>query len=165
MIYLLHKFRGVKLGKDTIIFPRAKLLRFTKNISLGDFVIIKSNSQLCACNEAAKIIVGCNSTIGFYTFIYASDTIIIGNDCMIAPFVYIVDSNHKHVKGTLMNLQSNSVSKIIIGNDVWIGAHSTIMPGVQIGDGAIVAAGSVVTKNVESNTIVGGVPAKFLKKR
>lgn len=55
-------------------------------------------------------------------------------------------------------------SAIVIGNNGWIGFNATILPGVSIGDGAIVAAGAVVTKDVPANTIVGGVPAKFIKK-
>ncbi len=54
-------------------------------------------------------------------------------------------------------------SPVIIGDNVWIGACVTIVPGVTIGDNAIIAAGAVVTKNVEPNTVVGGVPAKFIK--
>ena len=50
-----------------------------------------------------------------------------------------------------------------IGNKVWIGAHATILPGVTIGDGAVVAAGAVVTKDVPSNVVVAGVPAKVIK--
>ena len=52
---------------------------------------------------------------------------------------------------------------IIIGNNVWIGASVTVVPGVTIGDNAIIAAGAVVTKDVEANTIVGGVPAKVIR--
>ncbi len=55
------------------------------------------------------------------------------------------------------------LSPVIIGDNVWIGASVTIVPGVTIGDNAIIAAGAVVTKNVEPNTVVGGVPAKFIK--
>ena len=56
------------------------------------------------------------------------------------------------------------VSTIHIGKNVWIGANATVLAGVTIGDGAVVAAGAVVTKDVETNTIVGGVPAKVIKK-
>lgn len=57
-----------------------------------------------------------------------------------------------------------SFKPIYIGKNVWIGAHATILPGVKVGDGAIIAAGAVVTKDVTANTIVGGVPAKEIKK-
>lgn len=63
------------------------------------------------------------------------------------------------------NLFNESTSHILIGNDVWIGASVTILGGVKIGDGAIVTAGAVVTKDVEPYTIVGGVPAKEIRKR
>ena len=55
------------------------------------------------------------------------------------------------------------VESIKIGNDVWIGSNATVLAGVTIGDGAIVAAGAVVTRDVDENTIVGGVPAKYIR--
>lgn len=84
---------------------------------------------------------------------------------MIAPFVYIVDSDHGINLGTPMNLQKNISRPILIGSDVWIGAHSIILSGVKIGDGAVIAAGSVINQDVPANTIVGGVPAKIIKER
>lgn len=56
-----------------------------------------------------------------------------------------------------------TATPVVIGNDVWIGAHVTVLPGVTIGDNVVVAAGAVVTKDVPSNSIVGGVPARILR--
>ena len=84
---------------------------------------------------------------------------------MVGPFVYIVDSDHGIQRGELMNRQANQCRTIIIGDDVWPGAHSVILKGVKIEDGAVIAAGSVVREHVPSNAIVGGVPAKIIGER
>ena len=160
-----HKFRGVKLHSNTIIYFGAKLLRYPKNIHLFKDVIVKTGAHICPCNEKAEVLIGSRTTIGFNTFIYASSMITIGEDCMIAPFVYIVDSNHGTDKKNVMNKQANISSPIQIGSDVWVGSHSVILSGIFIGDGAIIAAGSVVKKDVPPYTIVGGTPAKILGKR
>lgn len=165
IINTFHRFRGAKISSKSMIYKGAKLLRHPKNIKIGKYSIIKSSSEICACNKNAFIEIGDRTTIGNYTFIYASEKISIGNDCMIAPFVYIVDSNHKMEAGIKMNLQDNVTKPIKIGNDVWIGAKAVILSGVDIGDGAIISAGSVVNENVMPNSIVGGVPARHLKYR
>ena len=86
--------------------------------------------------------------------------IYIGNNVLIGHQVTLATLNHMQSPKD----RGSMIPKAIhIGNDVWIGSSSTILPGVTIGDGAIVAAGAVVSKDVESNTIVGGVPAKFIK--
>lgn len=91
----------------------------------------------------------------------------IGNDVMMGPEVMIFTSNHEISRTDIpMNVQGfTSPRKVIIGNDVWIGARCIILPGVNIGDGAILAAGAVVAKDVPPFAIVGGVPAKVLKYR
>lgn len=162
---IFHKIRGTQIGQHVLIERNALLLRYPKNISLGDHVIVKRGCQICPCQSSATIRIDSRTTIGSYTFIYASSEINIGQDCMIGPFVYIVDSDHGIRRGELMNLQPNQCKTIFIGNDVWLGAHSVILKGVQIEDGAVIAAGSVVRENVPSNAIVGGVPAKILGER
>jgi acetyltransferase-like isoleucine patch superfamily enzyme len=159
---LWMRLRGAKLSRGVTLFSGVSLLRYPRNIRIDSGVVIKSGVHICPCNPQAVISVGARTTIGFYTFIYASSKIAIGEDCMIAPFVYIVDSNHGTDAGVPMNRQSNTAQPINIGNDVWIGAHSIILPGVTIEDGAIVAAGSVVREDVPRNTIVGGMPAKAI---
>lgn len=162
---LYYKFLGANLKKSTIIFPFAKLLRHLKNINIGNNTIIKSNAQICSCNKSASIIIGDRTTVGYYSFIYSSLSITIGKDCMIAPFVYIVDSDHGTELGINMNKQENFSKEIIIGNDVWIGTGAKILMGTKIGDGAIISAGAVVNKDVEPYNIVGGIPAKIISRR
>ena len=90
--------------------------------------------------------------------ITAVDQIVIGNDVNIANNVVIVD--HDHIitsEGVLGELIS---SPVVIGNRVWIGADSVITRGVTIGDGAVIAAGAVVNKDIPAHELWGGIPAK-----
>ena len=86
--------------------------------------------------------------------------ITIGDGTLIGPKTVIATLNHHHNPNKRANLIPKPVK---IGKNVWIGANVTILPGVTIGEGAIIAAGAVVNKNVEANTIAGGVPAKLIK--
>lgn len=88
----------------------------------------------------------------------AAGGITIGDETQIAANVQLISNNH--------DLEDRNVitcKPVTIGRRVWIGAGATILPGITIGDNAVVGAGSVVTKDVEANTIVGGNPAKFIK--
>ncbi len=113
----------------------------------------------------ADISIGNNSSIEPDCQI-ANDTI-IGDDVMIAPEVIIFSKGHNTKQTDIaMRLQGDTAQRpVTIGNDVWIGQRSIILPGVFIADGAIVGAGSVVTKNVAEKTVVAGNPAKFIKTR
>lgn len=91
--------------------------------------------------------------------IVAFNKITIGDNVAISENVTMRDSDNHSIEG-----DSKSISSpIIISNDVWIGINATILKGVTIGEGAVVAANSLVNKNVPPSTIVGGVPAKILK--
>lgn len=91
----------------------------------------------------------------------------IGNDVMMGPEVVIYTSTHAHdrIDITMIEQGFEEVRPVTIGNDVWIGRRAMIMPGVNIGNGCIVGAGAVVTKDVPDYCIVGGVPAKVVKRR
>lgn len=88
--------------------------------------------------------------------------VMIGSDVMIGPNTVITTVGHPISPRQRKKKMANS-KLIKIGNNVWIGANCTILPGVKIGDNAIVAAGAVVTKDVPENSIVAGVPAKVIK--
>jgi acetyltransferase-like isoleucine patch superfamily enzyme len=113
LINRYYKLLGLNLHPTAIIYYRSSILRYLKNIVISSNVIVKAGAQICACNKFAKISIGRNTTIGNYTFIYASEKITIGNDCMIAPFVYIVDSDHGKDKNTTMNSQKIKLHLLI----------------------------------------------------
>lgn len=115
--------------------------------------------------SGVKLQIGNNSSIEVNCQI-ANDTK-IGNDVMIAPEVVIFSVGHETSNVDIpMRLQGNTLPRpVSIGNDVWVGQRAIILPGVNIGDGAIIAAGAIVTKDVQPYQIVGGNPAKVLKHR
>lgn len=152
-------------GEGVFFEQNVHLMRFPKNISLAANIVVKEGARLCACNEKATISVGENTTIGYNTYFFASEKIEIGDNCMIAPFVYIVDSDHSIDKNELMNAQPNITAPIKIGSDVWIGTGAKILKGVTVGDGAVIAAGALVKDDVDSYAIVGGIPAKKISER
>lgn len=161
--YIRIFFQKNKLGtcgKGVYFEKNVKFLRYPKNLAIGDQVIVKEGARICPCNPAATISIGMNSTIGYHTFIFSSERIEIGDDCLIAPFVYIVDSNHGIEKQSRINRQANITAPVVISNDVWIGTGAKILPGVTIGEGAVIAAGAVVNTDVPSYDIYGGIPAK-----
>lgn len=115
--------------------------------------------------DGASIFIGDNAELSFKSGyinsgakIYCYDKISIGDDVKIADEVIIRDSDNHEILDS-----GEKTAPITIGNHVWIGMRATILKGVTIGDGAIIAAGAVVTKDVPPNTLWGGVPAKCLK--
>lgn len=153
------------MGKHVYIDSNVKLMRYPQNIKIDDDVVIKEGVRICACNKEATIQIGKRTTIGYHTFIFSSANVKIGDDCLLAPFVYIVDSNHGINKNELINLQKNEVNPIVIENDVWIASNVTILKGVTIGEGSVIAANSVVNQNIPPYEVWGGTPAKKIKNR
>jgi len=109
--------------------------------------------------------IGNNSGVGINAEINGPVT--IGNDVMMGPEVIVYTSSHAHSRTDITMIEQGfeEIKPVTIGNDVWIGRRVIIMPGVTIGNGCIIAAGAVVTKNIPDYAIAGGVPAKILKYR
>jgi len=110
--------------------------------------------------------IGCNFSINSGAMIDGRGGVTIGDHVMVGPNVVIVSSIHDYQQfAKPMACQDHLLAPVEIGNDVWIGANAVINAGVKINDGAVVSAGAVVTKDVEANSIVGGVPAKIISDR
>ncbi len=133
---LMSRLTGKRVDPSFTLFPPF-YSDFGKNITIGKNVFINAS---CCFQDQGGISLG--------------DGVLIGHRVVLATI------NH----GLLPEeRQHNNPSPIVIGKNVWIGSGSIVLPGVTIGDNAIVAAGSIVTRNVESDTVVAGVPARFIK--
>ncbi len=174
--YYTEKYKRCfkSFGKNSIM-GRPALLQGTEAISIGDGCSIKEDVSIrCYTNIklnslSPEILIGNGVGIGANSNISCSNKIVIGDGVRIGRMVFITDNSHgKNDTIAELNipiLERPVVSKghVIIGKNVWIGERACILPNVTIGDGAIIAANAVVTKDVPPYSVVGGCPAKVLK--
>jgi acetyltransferase-like isoleucine patch superfamily enzyme len=165
----LHK-HGVAYGKKLRGSPC--IIKNKGRIELGENVILKSypdgelyKTGLMAHLDSSLIKIGDNCSLNG-TVIHSRNAVIIGNNCMFGPGVIILDndSHNTSIDPERRRRGEISDSPVIIGNNVWVGMRSIIMKGVHIGDNSIVAAGSIVTKNVPQSSLFGGNPATLIRK-
>lgn len=135
--------------------PKRIALELGESCRFGREVFLDTNGGRIALGRHVRINTGC------VLVSYAS--ISIGDDCLIGEYVSIRDANHGTAAGQAMRLQPHACAPIVIGHNVWIGRGAVVLKGVCIGDGAVVAANSVVTHDVAPRTLVGGVPARLIK--
>ncbi len=163
---IVLEINGGGLGKNAKIYESVKLfskkgfpIRIGNNVSIEKGVIISTS-------ERGRVDIGNNVYIGEYSVLTSNDEIEIGDNVLISPHNDIVDFNHIYSDITQpVNKQGVVTKKIMIEEDVWIGSGSKILMGVTIGKGAVVGAGSVVTKDVPAFHVVVGNPAKTIKVR
>lgn len=140
LIVLMRLFN--KIGYNSTIDSGCKIY-YPQGISLGNNVVITQDVML---DGRGTINIGDDSLIGFESLL-------------------ITSTYNCAQKDVLIKDQGKFEAPITIGKNVWIGTRATILPGVEIGDGVIIGANSLVTKNVMPYTIVGGIPAKFIRDR
>ncbi len=136
------------------------------NIELGKNVNFAKNSYVYA-NDNGVLIIGDNFGMNNNSQLSAaSGKIVIGNDCSIAPNCVLRASNHTFTSIEIpIREQGHTYGEIVVEDDVWIASNCVVTANTRIGKGSIIGAGSVVTKNVEPYSIMGGVTAKLIKKR
>jgi acetyltransferase-like isoleucine patch superfamily enzyme len=162
--------RTVELGEKVVLSDGAIIDGRSNSevgLRIGDRSIIGQRAMVL-CKEG-QITIGNDVGVGAYSGLYAVGTnkLEIGDNCMIGPYTYFGGTMyHYHDIDTPMRLQGHDLrGGIRVGADCWFGAGVSVMDGVTIGDGAIIASGAVVTRDVPPLTIVGGVPAKVIRRR
>ena len=134
---------SIHIGRRCTIGPSAMLLAYGGTIELGDD---------CSVNP--------------FCVLYGHGGLKIGNGVRIAASTVLVPANHNFGDPDVPIYQQGISAKgIVIEDDVWIAAHVTVLDGVRIGRGSVIAAGAVVAQDVEPFSVVGGVPARLIKKR
>jgi len=149
-----------------LLLPDTKFFLFKNFILKMAGAKIGKNVRICSSVKIignGSLFIDDNTWIGHECLIISSSQIKIGKNVDIAPRVYIGTGTHA-ININSKNIAGEGISKNVKINDgCWIGVNSTILPGVEISEKTIIAAGSVVNKNCESFNIYGGVPAKFIK--
>jgi acetyltransferase-like isoleucine patch superfamily enzyme len=137
-----HLYRFASCGRDDLLME-GLWVEYPQRLKIGDHVNINRDC-----------------------FISAAGGVTIGDWVLIGPRVLIYSQNHVFDHVTVpISMAPDDRGPVLIGSDVWIGAGAMVMPSVKIGDGAVIAAGSVVTRNVEPRSVVAGVPARHLRYR
>jgi len=169
VIYLKLKYnsrlnlKSIKVGFEKgVIF----IIQGKKSIvNLDENIYLMRNGNL-EVYDGGLLEIGNNVSINKNFSIVSRNKITIGNNVSIGPNCCIYDHDHDFSnKDLLIQKQGYNSKEIFIGNNVWIASNVFIRKGVKISNGAIIASGSIVVNDVEENTVVGGNPAKFLKKR
>lgn len=140
-------------------------VQFGAHVSIGRYTMVRPSSYYGG-DAGIGLRIGDRSSIGAGGFIGCSGWIEIGDDVMIGPGVRLFSENHAFDRLDItIKEQGVERGELIIENDCWIGSGVTVMSGVRIRRGTVVAAGSVVTKDTPEFSIVAGVPARFIRTR
>ena len=155
--------KKVRAGKHVVV-GRHVVFRMAENavLEIGDHSVIDDGVHFYLTKPNPKVVIGKHFGIGYGSIIACKSTLTIGDYTRIATGVIIRDNTHDYKKGKLLLETEAIISPVTIGENVWIGDRAMIFPGVTIGDGSVISANSVVTKDVKPNTVVAGQPARLI---
>lgn len=163
---LFYRLLGVHI--QGYVWMRAiEIPRNWSDITLENHVALdRSVSLVCTgIPKKDKLVIRSGTYVNRFTIFDAHEHIEIGRDCMIGPHCYVTDADHKTELGQSVKSQPMTQAAVVIEDEVWLGAHVVVLPGVRIGKGAVVGAGSVVTHDIPSHVIAVGAPAEILRER
>ena len=152
-----------ELGRLPRLFGRAHVVNDGRMV-IGERVRLSgSRAPLeLATGVDGTLEIGVGTFINFGTSIVATQHIVIGANCQIGPYCMVMDNSYHRIEPDRRN-ETPPSDPVIIGDNVWLGARTIVLPGVRIGDHAVIGAGSVVTQDVPSRTLAAGVPARVIR--
>lgn len=159
--------KGNTFGSDFLVIG-GDYINIGNNNAFGHHVMISAWDKFSSELYKPSIKIGNGCDFGSYNHITCCNKVSIGNNVLTGMYVIISDNNHGMVSSEELKIPPTkrplkSKGEVTIGDNVWIGDKVSILSGVNIGDGAIIAANAVVNKDVPSNCVVGGIPAKIIK--
>lgn len=155
---------GASLSPKVLIGKNCEITH-ARQIKIGTRSVVEPGVVFKMVGSNASVRIGANVFVGRGTILDIVGECHIGDGCLIAPGSFLTDHNHAMAPNMPIWRQPCIASVVTLGNDVWLGARAIVLPGVTIGDGAVVAAGAVVTRDVAPMSIVAGVPARFIRFR
>jgi acetyltransferase-like isoleucine patch superfamily enzyme len=160
-----RRFARVSFGRNVRISMRARIEMYGGDrIAIGDASIIQAGVVLIS--GGSSIAIGRECTFEKYAVVFGHGGVTVGDYALIGAHVVITSVDHARDDVTVPSTHQALLRRpVVIEDDVFIGANATVLPGVTVGRGAVVGAGSVVTHDVEPYSIVGGVPAKVIGRR
>jgi len=180
-LIFVKKYRGLFREEFEFFFVRYQIIRillklfppYTGNrirsalfrlagFSVGPRTIFWGTPNIVGESIYSRLIIGESCKIGVECFFDLSAKIVLDDFVTLGPQIMIITGSHK-IGSSSNRLGENIRADVEIGKGVWIGTRCTILPGVKIGDGAVIAAGALVNKDVPSNSLAGGVPAKIIR--
>jgi acetyltransferase-like isoleucine patch superfamily enzyme len=158
----------IEIGNGVHLDSGVRLNCSGKNsrIQISDQVYFDRDVELKGEKKNASIVIGDRTSIGSHCCISGSGSVYIGKNCLIAPYVGIFSSNHNFMDGSRpIRSQGTTLKPIVIEDDCWIGSGAKILAGVTLGQGSVIGAGAVVTKDIPPYSVAVGVPAQVVSHR
>lgn len=157
---------NIEIGNHVAILKNGSIkAQNNSKISIGDYVQLKPEVEIEA-GENAEINIGARTVLNKHIWIHSGSSIKIGQDCLIASYVGIIATNWNYTDiSRPINTQGSSSKGIVIEDDCWLGHRVSVLDGVKIGQGSVIGAGAVVTKDIPPYSIAVGVPAKVVASR
>ncbi len=144
---------GLRAERDV----RIVRLSDSGTVVIGEGVLLAAGVRLHLRDAGARLEIGAGSFLNYRTEIIAHERVTIGRGCLFAWDIQVMDSDSHRING------EPHTAPVVIGDHVWVGCRATILKGVTVGAGAIVAAGSLVTHDVPPGALVGGNPARVIR--